>query len=567
MIIHEISSGNQGLAIKAQDADGQIAFVKVLSDKDQSNRERRGRVYREVSALRTINIAEIPKLLESNAEHHQDLSFQMYLATEFIEGPTLERHVEGSLVSPNLAVAFTVSLCETLEVAHKYGIYHRDVKPDNIIVSSRGANLVPVLVDFGMSSIKHIDEDFSTSKGQEIGNRFLRLPELSAGSENKSDPRSDVTFCVGLLFYMLTGRAPRLLADEKNQMPHQRGTIPQHLRGLALNTDRVLATFDTGFQESISRRFQSVEHLKAALNRLILPDSGEPSTEEAIGKRVRERLGTSSEQKKVANMKWMEDVVTRVGAILYRLANESDHVVIVSQTGFNRFPSCVSSEYGLQLATDASKSFMASVEATMVGTEVILSLDGPGVPRCRLRMSPGTIPVGQDADVVESFYWAGMDGVTDPTKQRGIQNMRRSILEKGRPAITAMIRSMLSSVKEFIADGRSELTALDSTEREQVHEYPGTLSAQGYLLARFNRIDKYVRFNCFASVRLANHADDMEEMRSSQSITVTVMEEETGSGSEGRIGQTLESLVPFAPSRDHLQEALTQALADIETLS
>jgi serine/threonine-protein kinase len=200
MIIHEISSGNQGLAIKAQDADGQIAFVKVLSDKDQSNRERRGRVYREVSALRTINIAEIPKLLESNAEHHQDLSFQMYLATEFIEGPTLERHVEGSLVSPNLAVAFTVSLCETLEVAHKYGIYHRDVKPDNIIVSSRGANLVPVLVDFGMSSIKHIDEDFSTSKGQEIGNRFLRLPELSAGSENKSDPRSDVTFCVGLLF-------------------------------------------------------------------------------------------------------------------------------------------------------------------------------------------------------------------------------------------------------------------------------------------------------------------------------------------------------------------------------
>lgn len=97
---------------------------------------------------------------------------------------------------------------------------HRDIKPGNIILKNNAWE-DPVLVDFGMSHHED-DEKKEISLDQEIDNRFLRLPEFSTGSTLKRDPRSDITHCAGVFFYMLTNIWPSVLIDENECMPHQR---------------------------------------------------------------------------------------------------------------------------------------------------------------------------------------------------------------------------------------------------------------------------------------------------------------------------------------------------------
>ena len=75
-------------------SDGTLAFLKILSR--QGDTERRARFFREASAYATVDHDGIPRLVESNAHHHQDLAYKVYLITEFIEGPTLTKYVDDN---------------------------------------------------------------------------------------------------------------------------------------------------------------------------------------------------------------------------------------------------------------------------------------------------------------------------------------------------------------------------------------------------------------------------------------------------------------------------------------
>ena len=126
-----------------------------------------------------------------------------------------------SRVELDVAVATTRSLLSTLHECHAVGCVHRDVKPDNIILIDTDPTR-PMLLDFGLNIHDAPKINFETEHGQEIGNRFLRLPELSAGSSLKQDPRSDLSFAADILFYMLTGQHPDILQDAEGRLPHQR---------------------------------------------------------------------------------------------------------------------------------------------------------------------------------------------------------------------------------------------------------------------------------------------------------------------------------------------------------
>ena len=121
---------------------------------------------------------------------------------------------------------------------------HRDVKPDNIILADDDPGR-PVLLDFGLSFRKGSDIDFETEHGQEVGNRFLRLAELSAGSFLKHDERSDLSFAAGILFYLLTGEPPYILQDANGRLPHQRDEAFAMLQDLAgARLARLTSLFD-----------------------------------------------------------------------------------------------------------------------------------------------------------------------------------------------------------------------------------------------------------------------------------------------------------------------------------
>ncbi len=268
------NSGGQGIVIKvARSTDRTLGALKQLHPEHLSSTERRFRMQQEVNALLALEGHGVPKVLETNADQWNVKSQSLYIVMEWIEGPTLSQHLGGRPMPLNDALTICRSLLDTINLCHALDIYHRDLKPDNVILRGGAVNSA-ILVDFGMSWTKKDDDvetEYRTQAGQEIGNRFLRLPENVPG-RHLHDRRSDLTMVVGLLFYMLTGEAPRALRDVRGAMPHE---VSADRFALQTTQDprwpRLRRIFNVGFQENIDLRFHSSEDIMKRLGDLNPP--------------------------------------------------------------------------------------------------------------------------------------------------------------------------------------------------------------------------------------------------------------------------------------------------------
>jgi eukaryotic-like serine/threonine-protein kinase len=157
-----------------------------------------------------------------------------------------------------------LELVDVIEYCHFNGVLHRDIKPENIMLYENDIRK-PVIIDFGLT-FNIEDSESITDEGQHLGNRFLYLPELRGGIEEKRDPRSDLTACCGILFYVLTGLAPTHLLDGDGAMPHQREGAKLNLELIQpAKLTKLNQLFDIAFQSFLDRRFQSSENLRSRL--------------------------------------------------------------------------------------------------------------------------------------------------------------------------------------------------------------------------------------------------------------------------------------------------------------
>jgi eukaryotic-like serine/threonine-protein kinase len=203
-------------------------FIKILTRQDET--ERRRRFYREAAALESLEVEGVPRLIETNARHYEDRAFKLYAVPTYVKGKTL-RELSAGAYTPEQAIRWTIALCAILCACRSAGIRHRDVKPENCMLGDDGKLY---LVDFGLSSNVNAPDGFDTAVGQEIGNRFLRVPEFRPESVNRDDSRTDLTLAVGILFFLLTRTNPRVLLDEQGRFPHQRGDDTALLQGIAI---------------------------------------------------------------------------------------------------------------------------------------------------------------------------------------------------------------------------------------------------------------------------------------------------------------------------------------------
>jgi serine/threonine protein kinase/class 3 adenylate cyclase len=201
-----------GVVYRAQDlSDGTVVALKVLRADWAQHPDALRRFRKEARLLAEVNNPYVTNLLEVNEDDGIH-----YLVMEFVAGKSLRELLDerGRLDEPE-ALAIMADVCRALIDAHKRGIVHRDIKPDNILLlgdertEAQGQHSPRVkLSDFGMA--RHVVESESlrvTRSGVILGTPLYMSPEQSAGSA-AIDPRSDVYALGATLFHLLAGRPP-----------------------------------------------------------------------------------------------------------------------------------------------------------------------------------------------------------------------------------------------------------------------------------------------------------------------------------------------------------------------
>lgn len=273
----ERRAGAQGYVQKVRhQADGRIGALKRLHGEASKQTERRYRFLMEVGGLRAMGGNGVPRVLEANEDEWKQKDVELYLVMEFIEGPTMAELVQKAPPSVDDAISATSRIVQVMGAGHQLPLHHRDLKPDNVIIrDARWED--PVLVDLGIAwHGAGSNAGFLTPEGKELGNRFLRLPEFAPGGDHR-DARSDVAMAAGLLFFMLSGRAPRVLVDHAGRHPHE--LEPSPIRAEVLQDRRwpkLSSLFRIAFQQRLEARFQDAEELGRRLAQISEGPAVEP---------------------------------------------------------------------------------------------------------------------------------------------------------------------------------------------------------------------------------------------------------------------------------------------------
>lgn len=197
-LLKYIGGGGMSSVYLAQDIilDQKVA-VKIINIPHVDVERAVQRFQREVQNATTLSHPNIVKVLDVDEDERH-----YYLVMEYIEGPTLHEYIQqhGPL-SPEEAVFFTKQILRGIEHAHSYRIVHRDIKPQNILMTD---NKELKISDFGIA--RALSETAMTQTNHIMGSVHYLSPEQAKGI--RTDESSDI-YSIGIvLFEMLTGHPP-----------------------------------------------------------------------------------------------------------------------------------------------------------------------------------------------------------------------------------------------------------------------------------------------------------------------------------------------------------------------
>ena len=203
-LIEKIAEGGMGAIYRGrQRGSGLVVAVKIMPAHMAQNPILLKRFEQEFRAASRLDHPNIVSALAIDQLHGEN-GDQPYLVMEFVEGESLGQKIEREgRMSEADAIRVIAQVAQGLHRAHKQNLVHRDVKPDNILLSTDG---VAKLADLGL--VKETDTDLNLTKtGRGLGTPHFMAPEQFRNAKN-ADSRCDIYSLGATLYQMVTGELP-----------------------------------------------------------------------------------------------------------------------------------------------------------------------------------------------------------------------------------------------------------------------------------------------------------------------------------------------------------------------
>jgi serine/threonine protein kinase len=258
-VIEKLGKGGMGKVYRVLDKkiDEEVA-LKLLNQEIAADKKTIERFKNELKFTRKISHRNVCRMYDLS-----EMEGTSYITMEYVPGEDLKSMIRmmGQL-SPERAVSIAKQVCEGLAEAHRLGVVHRDLKPQNIMIDKEGNARI---MDFGIA--RSLKEKGITGAGVMIGTPEYMPPEQVEGEE--ADQRSDI-YALGVILYeMLTGKVPfegdtpfSIAVKQKSETPEDpreiSPQIPEDLAHLILKC----------LEKAKEKRYRNAEELLSRLNKI-----------------------------------------------------------------------------------------------------------------------------------------------------------------------------------------------------------------------------------------------------------------------------------------------------------
>jgi serine/threonine protein kinase len=272
-IIEELGKGGMGKVYKAIDKKlNEEVALKIIKPEIASDKKTLERFNNELKFARKIahkNVGRMYELMEEKGTH--------FITMEYVPGQDLRGLIrQTGQLTVGTALSIAKQVCEGLTEAHRLGVIHRDLKPQNIMIDKEG---MARIMDFGIA--RSVSGKGITGAGVIIGTPEYMSPEQVESKE--TDQRSDIYSLGVILYEMVTGRVPfegdtplSVAVKHKTETPPNpkeiNTQIPENLSNLILRC----------MEKDKEKRYKSAGEVRSELENI---EKGIPTTEKVIPKR------------------------------------------------------------------------------------------------------------------------------------------------------------------------------------------------------------------------------------------------------------------------------------------
>ncbi|MCS7470714.1 protein kinase [Stieleria sp. ICT_E10.1] len=268
-LITELGSGGMGVVYRAKHGQlGRDTALKVLRG-DRDNLEDRLRFDREAKLAASLSNPHTVTIYD----YGRGDEGEAYCVMEFLKGITLYDVVARSGFQPIGRALFILrQVCDSLGEAHKLGLVHRDIKPQNIMLSlDASVGDWAVVFDFGLAKPLQPDADsYQTAETIWAGTPMYMAPERYR-EPNNIDPRSDIYSVGCIAYFLLSGRPPFIECDPESLFAL---VLTEQPISIGVHRDQdvpepIVALVKKCMAKSVEDRFSTIDELALELDRLI----------------------------------------------------------------------------------------------------------------------------------------------------------------------------------------------------------------------------------------------------------------------------------------------------------